>query len=74
MIESEKSALITLGCIISTFIMMFAIAGGMYLIGNVLIGWVWLTFDICVSFSGTLILIIFMIIIIILDRKEDRSE
>ena len=74
MSESEKSALIILGCIISTFIMMFAIAGGMYLIGNVLIGWTWLTFNICIAISGTMILGIGTIIIFILDRKEDKNE
>lgn len=71
---TRKSLLNLLWYIMATFIIMLAVAGGIYLIGNVLIGWTWLTFDICVSFSGTLILIIFMILIIILEILEKKDD
>ena len=66
----SKQALITLGLIVATFATMFVLAGGLYLVGNIMIGWSWLTFEICVGIIGTLILIAGMILICILERKE----
>ena len=66
---TKKSVLNLLWYVVATFIVMFAIAGMMYLIGNVLIGWSWMTFDICVSLSSGLIVLIGTIILIIFDRK-----
>lgn len=66
----NKIASTILGCIIASFLVLFATAGGMYLLGNILIGWSWLTFDICVGITGALILIALMIVICILERKE----
>lgn len=58
--------------IITTLIMMFATSGAMYLLGNVVIGWNWLTFGMCVGITGATMTVVFTIIIIILDRKERR--
>lgn len=69
----KKLVLNLLWYIVATFIVVLALAGGMYLVGNVAMGWVWLTFDICFTFSAILILIIFMIIIIILELSEKKE-
>ncbi len=69
----NKQALITLGLIVATFATMFVLAGGLYLVGNIMIGWSWLTFESCIGVTGTLILIAGMILICILERK-DKSE
>ncbi len=70
--EKEKLLKTILAYIVLSFGVMFAIAGIMYLIGNVIIGWSWMTFDICVSLSGGLIILIGTIILIIFDWKEDE--
>jgi len=69
--EKEKLSVTILADIVLSFVVMFAIAGMMYLIGNVIIGWSWMTFDLCVSLSGGLIVLIGTIILIIFDWKED---
>ena len=61
-----------LGCIISTIIIMFAVAGVMYLLGAIIMGWTWLTFSICIAISGTMIAIICVVVVCILDREERR--
>ena len=60
--------------IITTLIMMFATSGAMYLLGNVVIGWNWLTFGMCVGITGATMAVVFTIIIIILDRKERKKN
>ena len=70
---NNKTVSIIFGCIVAILITMFVIAGAMYLLGNILIGWTWLTFDICISISGTMIVVVGTIIIYILDRK-DKEE
>ena len=70
--EKEKLSITILADIVLSFVVMFAIAGMMYLIGNVIIGWSWMTFDLCVSLSGGLIVLIGTIILIIFDWKEDE--
>ena len=70
--EKEKLLKTILAYIVLSFGVMFAIAGIMYLIGNVIIGWSWMTFDICVSLSGGLIVLIGTIILILFDWKEDE--
>jgi len=67
----ENKITFILGFVISTFIVMFAEAGGIYLIGNIMIGWSWLTFDICFEITGVMVLIAFMIVIYTFDRKEE---
>lgn len=73
MSEKEKLLKTIIADIILSFGVMFAIAGMMYLIGNVIIGWFWMTFDICVSLSGGLMVLIGTIILIIFDWKEDDN-
>lgn len=65
----NKGLLIILGGIISAFIIMLAVAGAIYLVGNIMIGWSWLAFDICVSFAGILILFVGMIVLCVLYNK-----
>ena len=59
--------------IILTFIVLFATSGAMYLLGNVIIGWTWLTFDICFTILGAVMVLVFIIIFIIFDRKEGNQ-
>lgn len=71
---NNKLAAVILGHIILTFIVMFLLAGAMYLLGNIMIGWKWLTFDDCVIVSGIMIMLAFTIVLFILDKKEKEPE
>ena len=68
----NNAELTLLAYLISTIIIMFAIAGVIYLLGAIIMGWAWLTFSICIAISGTMIALTCMIVVCILNRKERR--
>ena len=70
---TNKEALTILGGIILALIILFARAGVIYLVGNIMIGWSWLDFNLCISFSGVLTLIVSRIILIMMERNKRRK-
>lgn len=70
---TNKEALTILGSIVLAFAILFARAGVIYLVGNIMIGWSWLDFDLCLNFSGTLTLIVTIIILIMMERNKGRK-